>query len=393
MVRRDRNHPSIIMWSTGNEVIERKTIGVITTARRLSEAIREEDTTRPITSALASWDRDWEIYDPLVEVFEIAGYNYLIQHAARDHQRAPQRVIAQTESYPNDAFRNWAYCQENDYIIGDFVWTGLDYLGESGIGKYYYTGDPRNSFHLAGQFPYHGAYCGDVDLTGWRKPISHYRDMLWNGDENYLYLAVREPDGYHGEIKTTGWAVFPTWESWDWPGWEGKPAIVEVYTKAPEVKLYLNDRLVETKQVDRSTQFKAVFEVPYEPGTLRAEASGQTRTLSTSGKPYAIRLTPESQSMKAEGKDVASVVIEVVDRNGRVCPDAQVDVSVTASGGAVQAVGSANLEDTGSYADAQHTTWKGRALAVVRSSGKPGKCKLTVSAPGLKKATLTLTSK
>ncbi|MBQ2105215.1 MAG: DUF4982 domain-containing protein, partial [Bacteroidales bacterium] len=165
------------------------------------------------------------------------------------------------------------------------------------------------------------------------------------------------------------------------------------YTKAPEVNLYLNDRLVGTKQVDISTQYKAVFEVPYEPGTLRAEASGQTRTLSTSGKPYAIRLTPESQSMKAEGKDVAFVVIEVVDRNGRVCPDAQVDVSVAASGGAVQAVGSANLEDTGSYADAQHTTWKGRALAVVRSSGKPGKCKLTVSAPGLKKATLTLTSK
>ena len=392
MVRRDRNHPSIIMWSTGNEVIERKTIGVITTARRLSDAIREEDTTRPITSALASWDRDWEIYDPLVEVFEIAGYNYLIQHAARDHQRDPQRVIAQTESYPNDAFRNWAYCQDNDYIIGDFVWTGLDYIGESGIGKYYYTGDPRNSFHLADQFPYHGAYCGDIDLTGWRKPISHYREMLWNGDQNYLYMAVREPDGYKGEIKTTGWAVFPTWESWEWPGWEGKPAIVEVYTKAPEVKLYLNDRLIGTKQVDRSTQYKASFEVPYEPGTLRAEASGQTRTLSTPGKPYAIRLTPESTSMKAEGKDVAFVVIEVVDRDGRVCPDAQMEVSVAVSSGAVQAVGSANLEDTGSYADAQHSTWKGRALAVVRSSGKAGKCRVTVSSPGLKKATLTLTS-
>ena len=391
MVRRDRNHPSVIMWSTGNEVIERKSIGVITTARRLSDAIREEDTTRPITSALASWDRDWEIYDPLVEVFEIAGYNYLIQHAEQDHLRDPRRVIAQTESYPNDAFRNWAYCQDNDYIIGDFVWTGLDYLGESGIGKYYYAGDPRNSFHLADQFPYHGAYCGDIDLTGWRKPISHYREMLWNGKEDYMYLCVREPDGYHGQIKTTGWAVYPTWESWEWPGWEGKPTIVEVYTKAPEVKLYLNDRLLGTKQVDRSTQFKAVFEVPYEPGTLRAEASGQTRILSTPGKPYAIRLSPEPESMNA--MDVTFVVIEVIDRDGRICPDAQVELSVTVSGGSVQAVGNANLEDTGSYVDAQHTTWKGRALAVVRSSGKAGKCRLSVSSPGLRAATISIANK
>ena len=391
MVRRDRNHPSVIMWSTGNEVIERKSIGVITTARRLSDAIREEDTTRPITSALASWDRDWEIYDPLVDVFEIAGYNYLIQHAGRDHLRDPRRVIAQTESYPNDAFRNWAYCQDNDYIIGDFVWTGLDYLGESGIGKYYYVGDPRNSFHLADQYPYHGAYCGDIDLTGWRKPISHYREMLWNGKEDYLYLCVREPDGYHGQIKTTGWAVYPAWESWDWPGWEGKPAFVEVYTKAPEVKLYLNDRLVGTKQVDRSTQYKAVFEVPYEPGTLRAEASGQTRILSTSGKPYAIRLSQEPGSAKA--KDVAFIVIEVIDKDGRVCPDAQVEVRVSASTGSVKAVGNANLEDTGSYADALHTTWKGRALAVVRNSGKVGKCRLTVSSPGLRTASISIANR
>ena len=156
---------------------------------------------------------------------------------------------------------------------------------------------------------WHGAYCGDVDVTGWRKPISHYREMLWNGKEDDMYLCVREPDGYHGQIKTTGWAVYPTWESWEWPGWEGEPTIVEVYTKAPEVKLYLNDRLVGTKQVDRSTQFKAVFEVPYEPGTLRAEASGQTRILSTPGKPYAIRLSPEPESINA--MDVAFVVIEV----------------------------------------------------------------------------------
>ena len=385
MVRRDRNHPSIIMWSTGNEVIERKELAVVKTAKLLKQAIHDYDTTRPVTSALASWDRDWDIYDPLAEVHDIVGYNYLLQHSASDHERVPERVMAQTESYPNDAFRNWAYCQDNDYIIGDFVWTAIDYLGESGIGKYYYRGDPRPSFHLSGQFPYHGAYCGDIDLTGWRKPISHYRDILWNGDANSLYMGVREPNGYNGDIRTTGWAVYPTWECWEWPGWEGKPVTVEVYSKAPEVSLYLNGKLIGTAKTDRSTQFKASFEVPYEPGTLRAEASGKACTLTTPGKPYALRLTPETPSIAPSTAEICYVTVEVVDRNGVVCPNAGFDLSFAVSGaGTFLAAGNANLEDPDSYADATHSSWKGRAMAVVRSNGKKGKCTLTVSSPGLK---------
>ena len=385
MVRRDRNHPSIIMWSTGNEVIERKELAVVKTAKLLRQAIRDYDTTRPVTSALASWDRDWDIYDPLADVHDIVGYNYLLQHSASDHVRVPERVMVQTESYPNDAFRNWVYVQDNDYIIGDFVWTSIDYLGESGIGKFYYTGDPRPSFHTTDQFPYHGAYCGDIDLTGWRKPISHYRDIIWNGDASSLYMAVREPNGYNGEIRTTGWSVYPMWECWEWPGWEGKPVTVEIYSKAPEVSLYLNGRLIGTAKTDRSTQFKASFEVPYEPGTLRAVAGNRECTLTTPGKPYALRLTADRTAMRIGAGQIGYVVVEVVDRNGVVCPDAEVDLTFAVSGaGTLLAAGNANLEDTGSYADAVHSTWKGRAIAVVRSNGKKGKCTLTVSAPGLR---------
>ena len=392
MVRRDRNHPSIIMWSTGNEVIERKELAVVKTAKLLKQAIHDYDSTRPVTSALASWDRDWDIYDPLAEVHDIVGYNYLLQHSATDHIRVPERVICQTESYPNDAFRNWAYVQDNDYIIGDFVWTAIDYLGESGIGKYYYRGDPRPSFHTSGQFPYHGAYCGDIDLTGWRKPISHYRDILWNGDANSLYMGVREPDGYNGEVRTTGWAVYPTWECWEWPGWEGKPVTVEVYSKAPEVSLYLNDKLIGTATTDRSTQFKASFEVPYQPGSLRAVAGGNSCTLSTPGKPYAIRLTPEQPSMAPGTGEIAYFIVEVVDRNGTVCPNAEAQLAFAVSGaGTLLAAGNANLEDTGSYADAYHASWKGRAMAVVRSNGNKGRCTLTVSSPGLKSGKASVT--
>ena len=253
MVLRDRNHPSIISWSIGNEVIERKDIRVVYTARQMKQAIHELDTTRPVTEALCAWDSDWEIYDPHAEVLDVAGYNYMIFKHASDHERDPKRIIWQTESYPRDAFSNWAVTHDFPYVVGDIVWTGLDYLGESAIGRYYYEGERPGEHWFDGGFPeWHGAYCGDVDITGWRKPISHYREMLWHKDTP-LYMAVKEPDGYHGEIKTTMWSVWPTWESWTWPGWEGKPVEVEVYTRQPEVKLYLDDQLIGTKQVSRES--------------------------------------------------------------------------------------------------------------------------------------------
>ena len=195
MVKRDRNHPSIICWSLGNEVMERKDIRVITTARKLKQAILEMDNTRPVTEALCSWDSDWEIYDPHAEVLDVVGYNYMIRKHKGDHARDPKRIMLQTESYPRDAFQNWALVKEYPYIVGDIVWTGLDYLGESGIGRYYYEGErPGEHYVEGGQPEWHGAYCGDVDVTGWRKPISHYREMLWS-DKPSLYMAVRVARG------------------------------------------------------------------------------------------------------------------------------------------------------------------------------------------------------
>ena len=382
MVKRDRNHPSVICWSIGNEVIERKDIRVITTARLLKQAILEIDDTRPVTEALCSWDSDWEIYDPHAEVLDLVGYNYMIHKHAGDHQRDPQRVMWQTESYPRDAFKNWALVQDYPYIVGDIVWTGLDYLGESGIGRYYYEGErPGEHYVSGGQPDWHGAYCGDVDITGWRKPISHYRETLWK-DSKDLYLAVREPDGYHGKIFETSWSVWPTWESWNWPSWEGKPIDVEVYTKAPEVKLYLNDKLIGTKAVNRSTEFKAVFQVPYEAGVLRAEAAGKSVTLSTAGEPARLRLTADRRVMTADGQDLAFITIEVVDAKGNVCPDAAIPCEALVKGqGKLLAFASADLKDSEPYTSPRVTTWKGRALLVLRSSKKNGRTQVSIKSP------------
>ena len=411
MVQRDRNHPSIICWSLGNEVIERKDIRVITTARKLKQAVLEMDDTRPVTEALCSWDSDWEIYDPHFEVLDIGGYNYMIHKHASDHQRDPKRVMWQTESYPRDAFKNWALVQEYPYIIGDIVWTGLDYLGESGIGRYYYerlrVGDslsgmgerPGEHYVTGGQPDWHGAYCGDVDITGWRKPISHYREMLWASPKATLYMAVKEPDGYRGKIRETAWSVWPTWESWNWPGWEGKPIEVEVYTKAPEVKLYLNDKLIGTKAVSRDTEYKAVFIVPYEPGTLRAVSSplpleGQGEALlSTAGEPAALRLTPDRRVITADGQDLAFITVEVVDREGRVCPDAAIPCEAVVKGqGQLLAFASADLKDREPYTSSRVTTWKGRALLVVRSTTKKGNAQISIKS-NLPTSTITIKNK
>lgn len=391
MVRRDRNHPSIFCWSIGNEVIERKKIEVVTTAHRLRQAVRKWDTTRPVTSALAAWDDDWEIYDPLAAEMDITGYNYLIHKATTDHQRVPSRVMMQTESYPRDAFSNWAASTDHIYIIGDFVWTAIDYLGESGIGRYWYEGDPVGEHWERPLYPWHAAYCGDIDLTGRLKPIGHYRNMLWNGNQK-LFMAVREPHGYAGKGKITAgmWAVHPTWESWNWEGWEGRDIDVVVYSRYPSVRLYLDDRLIGEKPTDRSSEFKAVFTIPYTAGTLKAAgvADGveqEATVLATSSEPYAIRMTADTQSIKAGCQDISFVRVEVVDRQGRPVPNASNLISFSIKGaGTIQAIGNADITDTTPFTSHSWKAWKGELLVAVRSGDKAGTITLNATAKGLR---------
>jgi beta-galactosidase len=391
MVKRDINHPSVMAWSIGNEVIERKKIEVVTTARKLASEIRKYDD-RPVTSALAAWDRDWEIYDPLAAEHDVVGYNYLIQLHASDHARVPERVMWQTESYPRDNFRNWATVHDNSYVLGDFVWTGMDYLGESGIGRYWYDGETPGEHYQNLMWPCTASYCGDIDLTGWRKPVSHYRDMLWNDNREKLYMAVREPNGYKGKINAGQWAVWPTWESWNWPGWESKPIDVEVYSRYPVVRLYLNDAMVGEKQVGLDTELKAVFSLPYAAGTLRVEGLDngkvmETRSLSTAGRPVAIRLQAENETMKVGGDDVSFVHVEVVDKDGNICPNADDSLLASVSGSCtLSAFGNADFANTVTYTSPVRKVWKGRALIVVRSKNKRGNATLLVSGKGLQSA-------
>ena len=396
MVCRDRNHPSVFCWSIGNEIIERKTPEAVLTAHALAGHVRRFDPTRPVTSALAAWDNDWEIYDPLAAAHDIVGYNYMMHKGPSDHERVPDRVMMQTESYPREAFANWSRVADHPYIIGDFVWTGIDYLGESGIGRFFYKGQTEGEHYHRNQYPWHGAYCGDIDLTGLRKPISYYRDMLYNPDGRKLYLSVKEPSGYYGEVRETQWSVWPTWESWNWPGHEGKQIDVEIYSRYPAVRLYLNGKLVTERPTTRREEYKAVIPVAYEAGTLRVVGLVDGRevdpqTLETAGRPARIRLTADRDTVAADGSSLVFVTAEVVDSKGRVVPvaDPLLDFSLE-GGGTLLATCSADLTDTTAYTLPRRKAWKGRAMAVVRSGKEAGLLTLTAKARGLKKATVRI---
>lgn len=373
---------------------------MVTTAARLVEKCRSLDPTRPVTSALAAWDSDWEIYDPLAAVHDIVGYNYMIHKSEEDHERVPERILWQTESYPRDAFGNWTKVNDHPYIIGDFVWTGIDYLGESGIGRSYYTGQTEGEHYERDQFPWHASYCGDIDLTGLRKPVSHYREMLHNPDSQSVYMAVREPSGHRGEIRETLWGTWPTLESWNWDGHEGKPITVEVVSRVPAVALFLNGKKIGTAPTTRKEKFLATFEVPYAPGRLVAKAldtdgkpTGEEYVLETAGVPMALRLSADRSRIAANNQDLAFITVEAIDRKGRVVPNAAPNVTFTLSGeGTIIATGSGDGTDTEGYHRPNRRLWHGRGLAVVKSSHNGGKLRLTASAPGLNTAEIEITT-
>ena len=206
MILRDRNHPSVIMWSIGNEIPNRSTPVVVDQARMLGSFVRLIDPTRPVTSAVNDLRPD---KDPYFAALDVTGYNYASggDHNQKnlyeaDHIRLPGRVMVGTESYPLEAFGSWMDVVDHPYVIGDFVWTAFDYIGEASIGW-------RGYFQKQDFFPWNLAYCGDLDICGWKRPQSYYRDALWK--ENQLSIWVTPPQ--------PTFEVNPerqSWSKWHW---------------------------------------------------------------------------------------------------------------------------------------------------------------------------------
>jgi len=394
MVRRDRNHPSVIMWSIGNEIPEQFRAG--DTGMRLREAVLLHDTTRPVTQAICNdWGRvtrNWNtLSDPAFVHLDVAGYNYLPEKYESDHARHPERVMYGSESYPKDALLYWSYVERHPYVIGDFVWSAMDYLGEAGIAHALLSNEP-NSFFMS--WPWFNAWCGDLDLCGFKKPQSYYRDVVWH--RSPIEMAVQAPIPPDLTETMSSWAWPNESRCWNWSGHEGTPLQVSVYSRCEKVRLTLNDRVIGEQTISEATQFTARFDVPYDPGELSAyglidgKVMAQT-TLKTTGMPKKVKLAVDRTSIRADRNDLSYVTVEVVDADGQRVPDATIPVRISVSGkGELVGHASAVPNEPASFREPMRTTFEGRCLAILRPTGETGDISLRVEAEGLEPATTTI---
>jgi beta-galactosidase len=399
MVRRDRNHPSVIMWSIGNEVYERGSEAGAQRAAGLAAHVRTLDPTRPVTIGLNGLGKpeDWPRLDRVFTSLDVAGYNYELARHTEDHARLPERVVYSSESYLRDVFADWQASVGHSHVIGAFVWTALDYLGEAGIGRVFPPDEPAQVHWEGNHFPWHGAACGDIDHTGWRKPVSHYRNIVWDRGKS-LYAAVRAPAPGGGPWNLTPWAVEPALPSWTWPGQEGRELTVDVYSRHEAVRLYRNDTLIGEQPTTDDEEFHAVFQVPYQLGALRAVginggAEVETFALETAGEPAAIRMSVDRSTIRADGSDLAFVEVAIVDEQGRRRFDAEPSIRYELTGpGRIIAVGSSDLTSTQSYQANPRKAYQGRALVVIRSTTDSGQIKLTATANGISDGNMKIRS-
>lgn len=394
MILRDRNHPSIIMWSIGNEIPGRITAEGQAVAARLRNTILALDTTRPLTAAIPSWDdfrHSWDDDNNLAfKSLDVGGYNYLYDKYEHDHQSYPDRVMVGLETYPKRAAENWVLAERLPYVIGDFVWTAMDYLGESGIGSASFRKSGNQPFSPG--WPWFNGWCGDIDLIGNKKPQSYYRDVVWHRKPVTMAVEEAAPEGTHMSVSLWGWQLEQQSWTWDYP--HGTPLNVNVYSRSPQVRLYLNDSLVGTKTT--SATFWAGFTVPYEPGTLRAveydgEKEGDSFILKTTGTPVALRLVSDRGSATADGKDLVYVTAELVDAEGQVVYDSQRTVHFSIEGeGSILACGNACPNDMESFRNSSPRLYNGRAQAIVKTTRTAAGFTLRVSADGLPTQELTV---
>jgi beta-galactosidase len=394
MVRRDRNHPSVVLWSVGNEIPEQFNPG--DSGKRLREAVLSHDPTRSITQAISSdWGavaKNWDqLSDPAFAHLDVAGYNYLPDKYEPDHARHPERVMLGTESYPKDAFAYWSAVEKHPCVIGDFVWTAMDYLGEAGIGHSVLSTE-KNSFFMP--WPYVNAWCGDIDLAGFKKPQSLYRDVVWRLSPIEMVVHAPIPAGASEIVSGWGWPNEA--QSWNWPGHENQPLQVSVYTRCDSVRLELNGKVVGESPVSDATPLTARFAVPYAPGELRAfgllygKIVAHT-TLKTSGTPKKLKLSADRTRIHASRNDLSYVSIEVVDSRGQRVPDAAIPLRFSVSGaGELAAQTSAAPNDPASFQAPVCKTFQGRCLAILRPVGDPGEITLHVEADGFAPQTVTV---
>ena len=416
MVEKDYNRPSVLMYSIGNEVGDCSSKEGVRTAKMLSDRLHQLDATRFTTNAIngimlvmpimemmaltqevpaspvgeeqqikqptgdvnetmaAHADRVKQvmlgpIMDGMIEgacnAVDISGYNYMDMRYARDKEVFPQRVIVGSETYLKDIASMWGYIRRNNNVIGDFTWTGWDYIGETGIGKIDYSGTHDRMQGFYGTYPWITAHCGDIDITGFRLPQSYYREIVF-GLRTAPFIAVHRPETQGLAATPSPWAWDDVVSSWDFEGCE-KTLTVFVYAGGEEVELFLNGKSLGRKPCGEETAFKAQYEVPFERGELKAVAYyGETceeTVLVTPEEETALSLAAEERF--PECGSIVFVDVTLGDGSGNVRYGRDRAVRLAVEGGDLLGFGSGAPQTTECYTDDTHTTYEGRAFAVI----------------------------
>lgn len=450
MVEKDWNHPSVIMYSTGNEIPEAGTPRGAEWNRKLNDEIKRLDPTRYTTSGInglmAASDRMGEILcqasgmspeelesmmtqetaggigennsgqnvdqggadavngmasvmegaladaiavspileemiDEFASVNDIAGYNYLTALHEEDHIRHPNRVVLGTETFPADIVRLWDIVKQNHHVLGDFTWTGYDYLGEAGCGIFHYDDGVNFSAH----WPDRLAGIGDIDILGNRKPISYLRQAVFGIGHNPA-IGVLRMDKAGKKAEKTPWMWKDNIASWTWHGYEGMTASVDVYANADETELFLNGESLGRRELNSG--YIATYKVPYSPGKLEAVSYVAGRKagnaiLQTAGESSRLLVNSDRTCLSADGESLAFIKIFLADKDGIINCQESREVTIETEGNIIlQGFGSADPSCEGSYQNKTWHSYDGAVMAVIRAAGTPGEAKVIITAEG-----------
>ena len=432
-VKRDRSHPSVIIWSTGNEITERGGLGNgYVLQKQIADCMRALDPSRPVSAGICSfWSglddqlmremrkkmsgnmmqnadagKEDFSFENLTEAFtnglDIVGYNYMEDHYERAHRLHPDWVILGSENFPQEIGVRWPMVLETPYVIGDFTWTGWDYIGEAGIGKamFFDPEDPllQEPMKLMGmshssKYPWRTANDADFDICGNILAQGDYRRIVYGSSDTALYTY--DPDLFGKKQIITRWGFIGVQACWNYEGKEGKMARVVVFSRGDEVKLFLNGELLgsvkKDEKRDEDLPLSFAFETEYRPGELVAVSyvNGEEISracLKTAGAPKKIVLLPEKECVAADGHALAYVRVEVQDEAGNLVTNARVKLAASSETSSLLGFGSGDPCATENYTTGSFTTFRGRALAVLRAGYEAGELKLKVTAEGFEDA-------
>jgi beta-galactosidase/beta-glucuronidase len=390
MVRRDRCHPSVFLWSIGNEVdypndpyshpildgssISQPMFGgydpqrpnaerIGRIAKRLAACVRSVDTSRPVTGALAGVVMSNQTEYP--EAVDVVGYNYTEDRYDQDHATYPQRIIYGSENRSD--YGAWQAVRDRDFIFGQFIWTGTDYLGESR------------------PWPSRGFYTGLLDFASFRKPRGYFRQSLW----------TTEPMAYLGTYPHSEDLSMDAYDSWDYT--PGELVRVVCYTNTAQARLLLNGRQVGVMQPYDTETGILHWDIPYEAGELTVEgcdaqgAVQATYRIHTSGTPAALRATALDKAFFRRPGEVAQILVEVIDESGRLVKLGENEITCTVEGsGKLLGLEGCNNADVSDYTDNVQAAYHGTLVAYIQSTEGMEPVKLTFTSPELKGVTLTL---